>query len=152
MPSLARASAVRPASQGLPLGAAGALLDQPALAGTAVALTPHSNGVQLLVHSVLGPARARQLAGLRAKPFTPHLLGSVPANAMAYLGLPLLERAGARLLEAGLAGGGARRQITGLLQRAQRDLQRRTGVNLRRDILPLLQGEVALWLSPAVPA
>jgi hypothetical protein len=71
---------------------------------------------------------------------------------MAYIGLTHLERAGARLLQAGLAGGGAGRQITTLLQRAQRDLQRRTGVNLRRDVLPLLQGEVALWLTPAVPA
>jgi hypothetical protein len=101
---------------------------------------------------VLDPRRAKQLGDLRPKPFTPKLLGSVPADAMAYIGLTRLDRAGSRLLQAGLAGGGAGRQITGLLQRAQRDLQRRTGVDLRRDILPLLQGEVALWLSPAVPA
>jgi hypothetical protein len=128
------------------LGAAGALLDQPGLRGTALALTARDNGAQLEVHSVLAPGQARP------KPFSPKLLGSVPGNAMAYIGLTRLDRAASRLLTAGLAGGGAGAQITGLLQRAQRDLQRRTGVNLRQDVLPLFQGEVALWLSPAVPA
>jgi hypothetical protein len=128
------------------LGAAGALLDQPGLRGVALALTAHSDGAQLMVHSVLQGGQPR------SKPFSPRLLGSVPANAMAYIGLTRLDRAAGRLLTAGLAGGGAGARITALLQRAQRDLQRRTGVNLRRDVLPLFQGEVALWLAPAVPA
>jgi hypothetical protein len=134
------------APQGGALGAAGALLDQPGLRGTALALTAHSSGAQLAVHSVLARGQASR------KPFSPKLLGSVPANAMAYIGLTRLDQAAGRLLTAGLAGGGAGARITGLLQRAQRDLQRRTGVNLRRDVLPLFQGEVALWLAPALPA
>ncbi|MDQ6915525.1 MAG: DUF3352 domain-containing protein, partial [Actinomycetota bacterium] len=97
-------------------------------------------------------ARARQLGAPRPQPFAPKLLGSVPADAMAYIGLTRLDRAASRLLVAGLAGGGAGARITGLLQRAQRDLQKRTGVDLRRDVLPLFQGEVALWLAPATPA
>jgi hypothetical protein len=71
---------------------------------------------------------------------------------MAYLGLTRLDKAGGRLLAAGLAGGGAGSQLTTLLQRAQRDLNKRAGVDLARDVLPLLQGEVALWLAPAIPA
>jgi hypothetical protein len=175
-PSLARAPTFRRASRGLPagrvldayaspdgvarvlapqggaLGAAGALLDQPALAGVALALTASDGGAQLQIHSIRDPARARRLGIGRPQPFAPRLLGSIPADAMAYIGLTHLDRAAARLLTAGLAGGGAGARITVLLQRAQRDLQRRTGVNLRRDVLPLFQGEVALWLAPATPA
>jgi Protein of unknown function (DUF3352) len=138
------------AAQGGALGAAGALLDQPALQGTAMSLSPRSDGLALRVHSVLDPRLARQVS--RSKPFEPKLVSSVPENAMAYLGLTRLDRAGERLLAAGLAGGGAGRQLTQLLARAQRDLDRRAGVDLRRDVLPLLQGEVALWLAPAIPA
>jgi Protein of unknown function (DUF3352) len=138
------------AAQGGVLGAAGALLDQPALQGTAMSLSPRSDGLALRVHSVLDPRLARQVS--RSKPFEPKLVSSVPENAMAYLGLTRLDRAGERLLAAGLAGGGAGRQLTQLLARAQRDLDRRAGVDLRRDVLPLLQGEVALWLAPAIPA
>jgi Protein of unknown function (DUF3352) len=174
--SLARAATYRRASRGLPagrladvyaspdgvarvlapqggaLGAAGALLDQPALAGVALSLSGGDHGVELQIHSIRDAARARRLGVPPQPAFTPRLLGSVPANAMAYIGLTRLDRAGGRLLTAGLAGGGAGARITGLLQRAQRDLQKRTGVNLRRDVLPLFQGEVALWLAPATPA
>jgi hypothetical protein len=175
-PSLARAAAYRRASRGLPagrlidayaspdgvarvlapqrgaLGAAGALLDQPALAGVALALSGGDHGLELQVHSVRDAARARRLGVAPPQPFTPRLLGSVPADAMAYIGLTRLDRAAGRLLTAGLAGGGAGARITALLQRAQRDLQKRTGVNLRRDVVPLFRGEVALWLAPSTPA
>jgi hypothetical protein len=138
------------ASQGGAIGAAGALIAQPALQGAAIAVTPKSDGAQLSVHSVLAPKVAASVP--RGKPFEPELVSSVPKDAMAYLGITRLDRAGERLLAAGLAGGGAGRQLTTLLDRARRDLARRTGVNLNRDVLPLLQGEVALWLAPAIPA
>jgi hypothetical protein len=138
------------AAQGGAIGAAGALIDQPALRGVAIALTPKDSGAQLLVHSVLDPKVSKSTA--RGRPFAPKLVGSVPKDAMAYLGLTHLDRAGERLLAAGLAGGGAGRQLTTLLQRVRRDLSRRAGVDLSRDVLPLLQGEVALWLAPAIPA
>ena len=138
------------ASQGGAIGAAGALIDQPALQGAAISLTPKKNGAQVIVHSVLDPKVAKQVP--RGKEFEPDLVGSVPKDAMAYLGLTRLDQAGQRLLAAGLAGGGAGRQLTTLLDRAQRDLSRRAGVDLEKDVLPLLQGEVALWLAPSVPA
>ena len=138
------------ASQGGAIGAAGALIDQPALQGAAISLTPKKDGAQVIVHSVLDPKVAKQVP--RSKEFEPDLVGSVPKDAMAYLGLTRLDQAGRRLLAAGLAGGGAGRQLTTLLERAQRDLSRRAGVDLDKDVLPLLQGEVALWLAPSVPA
>jgi uncharacterized protein DUF3352 len=138
------------AAQGGAIGAAGALIDQPALRGAALALAPKGDGAQVVVHSILDPKVSKAVNS--GKPFAPKLVDSVPRAAMAYLGLTRLDRAGARLLAAGLAGGGAGRQLTTLLQRAQKDLVRRAGVDLRRDVLPLLQGEVALWLAPAIPA
>jgi hypothetical protein len=138
------------ASQGGAIGAAGALIDQPALQGVAIAVTPKEKGAALMVHSVLDPKVSKQVP--RGKEFEPRLVGSVPKDAMAYLGLTRLDRAGERLLAAGLAGGGAGRQLTTLLDRARRDLSRRAGVDLEKDVLPLLQGEVALWLAPSIPA
>ncbi|MDX6696848.1 MAG: hypothetical protein QOE65_245 [Solirubrobacteraceae bacterium] len=138
------------ASQGGGLGAAGALLDQPTLQGVSLAVTPQDKGVRLTIHSALDAAAGRRLP--RAKPFQPKLVGSVPPTAMAYLGVTRLDRAAGRLLAAGLAGGGGGRRITQLLARLRGDLGRRAGVNLQRDVLPLFQGEVALWLAPSVPA
>jgi uncharacterized protein DUF3352 len=138
------------APQGGALGAAGALIAQPALQGVALALTPEENGARLTVRSALDARMARQFP--RGRRFEPELVGSVPESAMAYLGLTRLDRAAGRLLAAGLAGGGAGRRITQLLQRLRTDLGRRAGVDLRRDVLPLFQGEVALWLAPAIPA
>jgi hypothetical protein len=138
------------ASQGGGLGAAGALLNQPTLEGVSLAVTPESQGMRLTVHSALNAAQSRRLP--RAQSFEPKLIGSVPEGAMAYLGVTRLDRAAGRLLAVGLAGGGAGRQITQLLQRLRGDLGRRAGVDLRADVLPLFQGEVALWLAPAIPA
>ena len=138
------------APQGGALGAAGALISQPGLQGVALALTPEDAGARITVRSALDARVTRQTQ--RARPFEPKLIGSVPAGAMAYLGLTRLDRAASRLLAAGVAGGGAGRQITQVLQRLRSDLVRRAGVDLRRDVLPLFQGEVALWLAPAIPA
>jgi uncharacterized protein DUF3352 len=138
------------ASQGGAIGAAGALLNRPALQGTAISVTPRDSGAQLQIHSVLDPKVSKQVP--HGKSFEPKLVDSVPEDAMAYLGLTRLDQAGGRLLAAGLAGGGAGRQLTTLLDQARRDLDRRAGVNLERDVLPLIKGEVALWLAPAIPA
>lgn len=138
------------AAQGGPLGAAGALLNQPTLQGVSVAVTPEEAGVRLTVHSALDAAANRRLP--RAQSFEPKLIDAVPEDAMAYLGLTRLDRAAQRLLAVGLAGGGAGRRVTQILQRLRGDLGRRAGVNLREDVLPLFQGEVALWLAPAIPA
>ncbi|HVE67462.1 MAG TPA: DUF3352 domain-containing protein [Solirubrobacteraceae bacterium] len=137
------------AAQGGPLGAAGALLNQPTLQGVSLAVTPEAAGMRLTVSSALDVAASRRLP--RAQSFEPRLIGSVPESAMAYLGLTRLDRAAQRLLAVGLAGGAGSR-LTGVLRRLRGDLGRRAGVDLRADVLPLFQGEVALWLAPAIPA
>jgi hypothetical protein len=55
-------------------------------------------------------------------------------------------------LAAGAAGTDTGQRLSTLLTRAQRDLSKRAGVNITRDILPLFKGETALWLSQAIPA
>jgi len=138
------------ATQGGALGAGGALLNQPGLRAANIALTPRDNGIALRVHSVIDRKLAPAVS--QTKPFEPKLGDAVPSGAMAYLDLKGLDRAAGRLLSAGLAGGGTGQQISALLARAKRDLAAKAGVDLKRDVLPLFRGEVAIWLKPAVPA
>jgi hypothetical protein len=139
------------ASQTGPLGIAGVLLDQPALAGAAVGLSARDGGARLDVHAELDPALARQQARV-FRPFTPRLLGDVPKSAMAYLGVAGLDRVAGRLLTAGVASGSTGVRLDQLVRRAARSLATSAGVNVDRDILPLLRNEVGLWLAPTLPA
>lgn len=134
--------------QGGALGAAGALIDQPGLSGTALSLSPRGGDIALRIHSVVDVAAAKRAGRPRPTQFEPQLVDRVPRDALAYLGLTHLDRAGGRLLTAGLAGGGAGRTLTTVLQRAGKDLAGRGGLALA----PLLQGEAAVWLIAAVPA
>ncbi|MDX6667803.1 MAG: hypothetical protein QOK04_1183 [Solirubrobacteraceae bacterium] len=139
------------ATQTGPLGIAGVLLDQPALAGAAVGLTPRAGGARLDIHSELDPALARQHPSV-FRPFTPQLVSDVPKTAMAYLGVAGLDRVAGRLLTAGVAGGSTGARLDQLVRRAARSLATAAGVNVDRDILPLLRNEVGLWLAPTLPA
>jgi uncharacterized protein DUF3352 len=139
------------ATQTGPLGIAGVLLDQPALAGAAVGLTAQEGRARLDVHSELDPALARQYPSA-FRPFKPQLVGDVPKAAMAYLGVAGLDRVAGRLLTAGVAGGRTGARLDQLVRRAARSLATTAGVNADRDILPLLRNEVGLWLAPTLPA
>jgi hypothetical protein len=138
------------ASRGGVLGIAGALLDQPALAGAAIGISPAEGGVRVRVTAVRDPARQRGRAPVFAS-FTPSLSGAVPKTAMAYLGLTGLDRAAGRLLglTAILPTGAQVRRL--VLSRGPQVL-RRAGVSLDRDVLPLFHNEVALWLAPSLPS
>jgi hypothetical protein len=135
------------APQGGILGVLGVLLDQPRLLASGLSLEAADDGARITVRSALGGKGGRTFA-----PFEPQLAGSVPGEAMAYLGVTGLERAVTRLLAAGAAGGITGPTLTAALQRLRQELDRNSGVDVRRDILPLFQGEVALWLAPAIPA
>jgi hypothetical protein len=139
------------ATQTGPLGIAGVLLDQPALAGVAVGLTAREGGARLDVHSELDPALARQYPSV-FRAFKPQLVSDVPKTAMAYLGVAGLDRVAGRLLTAGVAGGSTGARLDQLVRRAARSLATAAGVNVDRDILPLLRNEVGLWLAPTLPA
>jgi Protein of unknown function (DUF3352) len=114
--------------QGGLLGAAGALLDNPALQGSALSVTPEKPGARLTVHSILDP-KVKRTATFR--PFVPSLVGDVPKDALAYVGVSGLDRVGPTLLN--LAG-----QLVGNLAGA-------------RQVLTLFKGEVALVITPRVP-
>lgn len=131
------------------LGLAGTLLDQPGLRATGLSLSAEEHAARVRITTVLD-ARGRT----RPATFTPTLAGSVPADAIAYLGFPGLERAAPLLLSlGGLGGAGAAGSGSGaaglagdtaaLLSQAGR-LLAADGVDFARDVLPLFGGEVAI--------
>ena len=138
------------ASRGGVLGIAGALLDQPALAGASIALSPAAGGARIRVTAVRDPAREKGLPPVFAA-FSPRLTDAVPRTAMAYLGVTGLDRAAGRLLGlTAILPTGA--QIRSLLLSRGPQVLRSGGVNLERDVLPLFRNEVALWLAPSLPS
>lgn len=132
--------------QGGAIGAAGALLDQPGLRGSVLALSAGGTSASLRVRSVLTAGAGRRRPAL----FAPALAADVPAGTTAYLGTADLGGSLGALLQASSAGTAAGQQLTQTLARIRRDLAR-AGLDFSRDILPLLRGEVALWLAPAAP-
>lgn len=134
------------APQGGLLGAAGVLLDQPALKGAAVGLVAHDKGVRLVVRSELDPKVRRRGT---FKPFVPTLQSQAPKGVLAYLGVSGLSTALNRVLA---AAGPSTAGLGSLLQRAGRQLDKQSGGRLTKQVLDVLKGEVGLTLTPAVPA
>jgi hypothetical protein len=134
------------APQGGLLGAAGVLLDQPALKGAGVALVAHDKGARLVVRSELDPKVKRSGT---FKSFEPTLQSQAPKGVLGYLGVSGLSTALNRVLAAAgpnTAGLGA------LLRRAGRQLDRQSGGRLTKQVLDVLAGEVGITLTAAVPA
>lgn len=128
------------------IGALGALVDRPGLRGSALALSAGGRSASLRVHSVLMPGSGRRRPAL----IVPALVADVPAGAAAYLDTADLGGSLEALLRASAAGIAAGQQLTGTLARVRRDMAH-AGLDFSRDILPLLSGEVALWLAPSSP-
>jgi hypothetical protein len=139
--------------QGGILGAVAALLDQPALQATGLALSAVEGGARLRVVSVLDPARQRRSPS-PFRGFTPSLDSVVPGNALAYLGVAGLDRALGRLLVAASngPGGAGTAGLASLLGRARSLLAHGANAGLGRQLASLFSGEVALWIAPHVPA
>lgn len=125
------------APQGGLLGAAGVLLDQPALEGAAFGLTAEGGDrARLTVASQLDPAVARRnTAGF--EPFSPSLAGDVPASAMAYLGVSNIAPALQRLVA---AAGSSSEGVQALTDQLAPVLER------------VFRGEAAVILTPHAPA
>lgn len=136
--------------RGGPLGIAGVLLDQPGLRGVGMAITPADAGSRIRLHVIRDTAPAQANRPVFAT-FKPGLADAVPKTAMAYLGLTGLDHAAGRLLGLAAASGPTGARLQGLLRTRGREVARRAGVNVERDVLPLFSGEVALWLAPSVP-
>lgn len=122
--------------QGGLLGVAGSLLDNPALRGTALALTAEKPGARLTVHSILNRSGAATF-----RPFEPKLTAAVPKDSLAYLGVTGLDRVASPLLNLAAP----------VLGQLRQRLEQGTGLNLQRDVLPLFRGEVALVITPRTP-
>ena len=120
------------------LGILGALVDQPALQGVAVALTPAAGGVQVHVHTVLDP----RLAGATAASFAPSFASSVPAGVGLFLDVTGLNRILPRVLST--IGIGA--QVPKLLSKLGHALTAE-GVNVQQSIVSLFQRESAVVIS-----
>jgi hypothetical protein len=113
------------------LGGIGALIDDPALRSVTLALSAEDRGARVHVHQAKRSAEGQA--------FVPELLDTVPEDAAAYVGLNGLEAAGTVL---GAAGGAA------LLSRLQ---ERLPTIDLERDVVGPLRGEVAISVTPALP-
>lgn len=124
------------APQGGLLGAAGVLFDQATLKGAAFGVQAKGNQAKLTVKSQLDPS-LKGSADAGFKPFSPTLAASVPADAMAYLGVSNLAPALQRLLA---AAGSSSKTIQQL------------AASLNAPLLKVFPGEAAVVLSEATPA
>jgi hypothetical protein len=134
------------APQGGVLGAAGVLLNQPGLKGAGIGLVAHDKSARVVVRSELDPAAKRSET---FKPFEPTLQKQVPKGVLGYLGVSGLSTALNRVLA---AAGPQTAGLGALLRRAGRQLDQQSGGRLTREVLDVLQGEVALTLTASVPA
>jgi len=134
------------APQGGVLGAAGVLLDQPGLKGAGIGLVAHAKSARIVVRSELDPTVKRPQT---FKPFAPTLQRQAPKGVLGYLGVSGLSTALSRVLA---AAGPRTAGLGALLRRAGRQLDQQSGGRLTREVLDVLQGEVGVTLTAAVPA
>jgi hypothetical protein len=136
--SLAVAARLRKAGgKGSLAVAAGVLFDQATLKGAAFGVSAKGDEVKLTVRSQLDPALKPKGAPEGFKPFSPTLASSVPADAMAYLGVSNLAPALQRLLA---AAGSTSETIKQLAS------------SLDAPLLKVFPGEAAVVLTEATPA
>ncbi len=131
------------------VGLAGVLVDRPGLVGAAAALAPDDAGATVVARSVVNGALAGAAPG---KAFEPSLASEVPPDALLFADATGIDRTAGRLLGlanvAGLGNGG----LGAALSRAGRDLGLARSAQVAATLLPIARGEVAVWLTPTVPA
>jgi hypothetical protein len=124
------------------LGAAGALLYQPALQGVAISLTPTQKGAAIRIHSVLDPALLKLgSGGSTSAAFTPTLPALMPATSSLLLDVADLDKVAPQVLNAGSAAGlaGGIGPLLGRLGSALKS----EGVNVS-DLVSIFHREAAL--------
>jgi hypothetical protein len=125
------------------VGSLGTLLDQPALAGATVSLSPAKGGARVKLHSALDPSLVG-LHGSRPAPFTPSLQSVIPSGSTAMLDVTGLDKLAPQILNAGavagIAGG-----VGPLLQRLGAALASE-GVNLQ-GLTSIFRGESAVAIG-----
>lgn len=133
------------AQGGLPALVA-ALVDSQDLVSSAAALQAEQGGFRLTVQRAL----QQESSSAPPKQFEPSLAASVPAGALVYLGSGNVSRT-AQTLVAGAAGATGP-NFSRVFDAVKANLRSQTGVDLDKDVLPLLSGEAALFLTPTLPA
>ncbi|MBI5106570.1 MAG: hypothetical protein HZB46_16565 [Solirubrobacterales bacterium] len=123
------------APQGGLLGAAGTLVDQPALRSAGFSVTAQDDLAKLRIHSLLDEDVAKRTRTF--PPFDPTLADVVPEGAMAYVGVANLGTALQRVLSAAGEGQDALQPLLG---------------GLDASLLRLFRGESAVIITPNVPA
>ncbi|HET6831819.1 MAG TPA: DUF3352 domain-containing protein, partial [Solirubrobacterales bacterium] len=122
-------------------------VDAGATEGAAASLSADDGGIDLAVRSDLDPSKAEDSPGLftTLPRFTPTLTGSIGPASLAYLGLgDPAAGVGALLDQARTSSPG----LLSALRRGLRQLGSEAGVDIARDIVPLLGSEAALSVQP----
>lgn len=132
------------------LGPFDTFVDSDASEGVAAALGFDSEGVDLAVRSIQDPERAEAAPDFfSALPlFEPELTERVNSDALVYLGVGDPGESAGTLV--GQAAATAPDLFDGL-KSFNRRLRRGGGVDIERDVLPLLEGEAALTVEPQEP-
>jgi hypothetical protein len=129
------------------LGALGRLLDQPALEGLTVSISPAPGGARIRVHSALDPSLVR-VAGGRAEPFTPSLARELPSGSTLMLDVSDLSRVVPRVLGAGAgAAAGFAGGLAPLLGRLGTALGSE-GVDIKGVLSAIFGAETAVAIVP----
>jgi Protein of unknown function (DUF3352) len=116
--------------------------------GIAAAALAQDDGLEVELESVLDPRRAQRHPSFFAAfpAFDPSLADQFPAATFAYLGIANpAETMELVLRQAAAVAPG----IAEAFDQLNRDLRREGGVDLRRTVLPLLEGQAAAGASPA---
>jgi hypothetical protein len=126
-------------------------VDSAATEGAAAAVTADGSGVHLTIRSRLDPDRAKSSPGFFAAlpRFTPTLTGDIGQGSLAYLGLGDPAASVESLLDQAKTSSPA---LVAAFRKASRDLEKQAGVDIGKDLLPLLGSEVALSAQPVSAA
>ncbi len=132
---------------GAPLGSLEAFVNSDATTGAGAALVAGDDGVEIESHSALDPERLESSPGFFGAfaPFDPSLGGELSPGALVYLGLGDPEKS----IEALLAQASAETPgLTKGFEKFAEDVRKDGDVNIEREVLPLLGGEVAIGIEP----
>lgn len=115
--------------------------------GAAAALSFSEDELELTANSTLDPDLVASERGFLAAlaPFEPELDQEISGDALVYLGVGDPGASAAQLVDE--AASTAPELFSGL-RLVNKRLQRTSGANIQRDLLPLLEGEAALTVEP----
>jgi hypothetical protein len=126
-------------------------IDAGATTGAAAALTAGDDGIHLTLQSDLDPDREESSPSFFAAlpTFTPSLTADIAPGSLAYLGLGDPAASVDALLDQAKS---TSPDLVAAFRRASRDLEQDAGVNIGKDLVPLLGSEIALSVQPVAAA